>query len=428
MVSSIYNIKKTDIILFNIKCFLLFFYIYNTPLSFLPSALTSIRLAVFASIFFSIAIIMIKYHSIVPFFRKGLWLKNYKQLIAIHVFLFVYILMLLIFIGRGKGQHMIDILGNMFFFSFFPIYTFILIFSNFDEFINSLLIVTIAQTVIVWFCLLDSSFASVIDTLFPIMEEQAKFRLEYAGGLGCIAAPGAFKYALGLVALFYKMLTKRNYKFLILYIIFSVTITMIARTGIFISLTGLILYILYTFDPKKILKFIFRALLCLILVLIVVAVIACVPEWSFFFKERFSRLTLMFDIGLKAAFFQHYYAGADTILPEISYKTIIGTGIVSGVSGNGVTINADGGFLKLYVGYGLIVSTLVHMWFFVVFYKMAKHVHCYKKKQTLFFFLIVILFGEFKEWLIYDMYIVCIFYVLTYLANQKFDVKTINRL
>lgn len=410
---------KKNLLCTILKGILVFFYIYSTPILFLPPALTSIRIVTLIAALFAIILLSGSKAGLFRSIKVSPWFREYRKLLKLHVFLFVYILILLVSIGRGDGAHMFEQLINMFLCSFLPILLFIILFDGFDDFANALIVANLLQTIIIWICLLVPPIGLVIDTIFVMPEKLTEYRLEYAGGLGCITAPGVIRYSMGFVAVFYKMLRNGRIWDYLLYILMAVTISMIARTGLFISIFGVMLLLLFLHKNKKKTRSVWSLIIVAAFAMLTLHFVLDDAKMLSFFDERFARMTQMFEIGMHDAFFGSYYDGTDTVIPDISIETIFGTGIISGKSANGIVINADGGFFKLYSGLGLVLSIWVHLWFFLKFYKMSKRISSNIIRMAMYFFLGILIMGEFKEWIIYDMYAVCIFYVLTYFAYRE---------
>ena len=117
-------------------------------------------------------------------------------------------------------------------------------------------------------------------------------------------------------------------------------------------------------------------------------------------------------------FFEGYFAGKTTIIPNVSWKTILGTGITSGVSGNGVAVNVDGGYLRLYVAFGLPLAIVFYVFLYYKLFRAAKSMPDSRLKNVLLLFLVIIIIGEFKEYVIFQQYMLCIFYTAAILASM----------
>ena len=135
------------------------------------------------------------------------------------------------------------------------------------------------------------------------------------------------------------------------------------------------------------------------------------------FDERFSRYEEFKDDGV-SSFFEAYFYGND--IPKISLPTIIGTSIVSGVSGNGVVISADGGFIKNYVALGLLLSIFVYGYLINIFFHIKKKFRGTHIEYVLIFYGLYILFSDFKEYFLLYRGSLCLFFVFVMLAYNKY--------
>ena len=333
--------------------------------------------------------------------------------------LFIHVCIISFVIGVGiDGQSMLPVLINMFFFSFLPLLALIRINDSFHLFMKVILMVSLLQTFFVWLCLLAPSARDIIDKLFLYNVETEELRELYAGGIACIAAPGCIKYSLGFVSCIYYILNTKGIKsilFILLFIFLSITATMIARTGLVITLTGVLFLLLAGCRNFKISQF----LTVMSVICIVVATLIYVASNNIdFVAERFARLFYLFEVGVSDAFLNSYVAGGNTVIPPISLETLYGTAVVSGTAGNGVYVNADGGFVKNYVAFGLIATILFYIIFFFETIKLCFSYKVINNRIVMLFFMAIIIIAEFKEWIIFDMYMLCIFFTTAILLER----------
>jgi len=343
--------------------------------------------------------------------------------------LFIHVCIISLSIGIGAdGKSMVPALVNMFFFSFLPLWALIRINDSFHVFMKLLLMVSLLQTFFVWLCLLSPSVRSIIDRLFLYNVEHEEFREFYAGGIACITAPGCIKYSLGFVSCIYYILNTKGFKFIIFILVFillSITATMIARTGLLIALTGILFLLLAGCRNFKISYF----LSVMSVIIIVTAILVYMASNNVdFVIERFTRLLYLFDVGVDDAFLNSYVDGATTVIPPVTGKTLYGTAVFSGTSGNGVYVNADGGFVKNYVAFGLIANVLFYIIFFYKTIKLCFNYKVINNRIVMLFFMTMILIAEFKEWIIFDMYMLCIFCTAAILLerDEKSSMKSMQ--
>jgi hypothetical protein len=128
------------------------------------------------------------------------------------------------------------------------------IYSKLDDFMSVLLYATIIQTFFIILCLYDTNFAALMDLTFNYVEDGnnriERLREGYAGGIGCIAAPGAILYSLGVLACSYLFVKRKKWYFFLLLSVFLLISSMIARTGLLIDMVC-VLYILIQSNATK---------------------------------------------------------------------------------------------------------------------------------------------------------------------------------
>ena len=110
--------------------------------------------------------------------------------------------------------------------------------------------------------------------------------------------------------------------------------------------------------------------------------------------------------------------GKSTVLPPLSTETIVGTGVPSGTSGNGVTVIVDGGFFRLYVAYGLILAIIFYVFFLHLIFRVSFSFKNKDIRYTMLLMSALIIIGEIKEWSIYASCHVTMFFLMALLAYQ----------
>lgn len=76
------------------------------------------------------------------------------------------------------------------------------------------------------------------------------------------------------------------------------------------------------------------------------------------------RVDALFDKGIWDSFLKFYFYGSDTVIPPLTWETFWGLGILSGTSGSGITINADGAFIKMYAAVGPLLTIAFYICLF----------------------------------------------------------------
>ena len=397
-----------------------YIYQFNLEVFRLPAWFHSVRLsALMLYILFGIHLLMET--SIKE--RQSEGLRFYKSQIILHVFLFIYMLFLYFAIGIREGDHMVVILLNFFFIRLIPIYFCFKMFKSLDELMYIVLAATLLQTVFIWISLLFPSLGTIIDLTFNASDEFIAHRVGYAGGLGCITAPGYLRYSLGQIACFYLFTRKNKSLYIILSLLLLVTGTMIARTGLFVGLIVVLFMILYTLSKKGGKGIISIGIVSLVLIA-VASVLLSNSEVFSFFSERYTRMTSLAeesqDSGFfNSSFFDNYMHGEGSVLPEFSFATIIGTGVPSGTAGNGVKVNIDGGYLRLYVAYGFILAVFFYFYLYRSMIKVARKEKNKEIRYTLILIIVILILAEYKEWAFYSSPFIWLFSVFAILAAKE---------
>lgn len=404
-----------------ISSLLLFLYIFEFPTEQwgLPSFITSRRIAVTILAFLVFARFLIGKHKNDKTNNNGLNLVFLNRFIVLNCFLLFYTLILYVAIG-GIGNMVYEDIVKLLLFGIVPVFLFVRYFADVDEFVNCLLIAIFVQSLVICLCLADPAFASSIDELFvapEAMEYVALHRTQYAGGIACITAPGLFKFSIGLIACTYKIMKTKRVIFMALYLYLSLIATMISRTGLFVSIAGLMIIVAFFVHSNNV-AWLLKTLIALSLLFFLGVFLLEILNLSDFVALRLARFGKLKN-GLKAGFFDGYFYGKDNSYPPFDLRTIIGTGIVSGESNNGVTIYADGGFVRLFAAFGLPLCILFYCFFFYMIFKLSINMKRHVLKYTLFYFFLVFLMGEFKEYTIFKEYMVCIFFTMCFLEEKK---------
>lgn len=408
-----------------LSTFFLFFYIYefNFEVFGLSTFFTSRRISVLLFIVLLVCRSLRqsngKFSLTLP---RGSVAKCVKSHLFLQLAMLLYASLIILMVGTGQGELIaIDIVKYLLF-SMFPILLFYSYYDDLGSFMQAILWVTIAQTIIIILCLCSSDFAHTLDHTFAAgetLEYITAHRSGYAGGLACITAPGAFKYSLGLVACVYFILNKPKMQYLILYFVFSVVITMVSRTGLFIAIVGLIV-ILWGIGRLSNGTSLLKATLTMILILLVAVGVFYLFDLRVFFDSRLQRLFALFENGFKKEFFDYYFSGENigNVYVEINSNTFWGIGITSGTSGNGITVNVDGGFLRLIAALGVPMAVVFYLNFMVGLCRLQRNIGNKVHKSTMLFFIIVLLMAEFKEYTIYAQYMPCILFT-SYALSEK---------
>lgn len=405
---------------------LMFMYVYQfrIPIPILPPQMHSVRVA--SILIFFTAVFRIAQDNKHGKKMMGMAASEFKKFVIIHCFLLFYVAILALAYGPWVGIHMVTVIINLFLFTFIPIVAFYKVIDTLYSFMVIVLWVTIIQTISIWISTVFPQVGLVIDATFNsdfLDVDMTQMRLSYSGGIGCITSSGVVRYSLGFVACIYLFFTKSSQWYVILLLIFGLTCSMIARTGILVSLIAFLVFLFCLVKTKKIAN-LKSIVIPSVLVLLVYHVVINSNIYLSFFDDRFVRTTKLVEEQKYASsimdisFFQGYFEGENRKVPDISWETVIGTGVISGKSGNGIEVNVDGGYLRLYVGYGLILSVLFYLYLVFTLYKLSKNACPLPVKYALYLLLVIIFVSELKEWSIYSSCHLMVFFLMSLLAEN----------
>lgn len=320
-----------------------------------------------------------------------------KKNIKFFVLLLIYSFILYFIYSRGNGLNILTQVINIFIFGFTVLWAWNRIFNNIEEVMGTLFYVGIMQALIICLCLAFPSISSLLDLTLNASEDRDFIDLQlgreyYAGGIGCIAAPGLIRYSTSLVAAVYLYAKNKNILYFISYLFLGIIGTMIARTGLLMLIVSLLCLILLVAKNKKIIS---TGLLFVLIGFILINVIDT-GKYDSFLQDRFKRYVSLNE-NKGEEFYSAYFSGETTVIPPLNSTTFWGGGILSGKSGNGYEVNVDGGFLRLYAAIGVI--GMVSFYFFNILYmcKSTSGIKRRNEKYTCLLLLVILIIGELKE-------------------------------
>jgi len=403
------NTSSKNILFFIIKCMFLFFYVYSLSIEGLPPQISTERVVVFVLAFYRIFFELKSNHE-----KKIKTIADhyFDYFVFFQLFLLLYTIILFVFVGRGSGDLILNSIINFLCFGVLAYWGFSFLFKSFHEFLTALLVISIFQSIVVLFGMLSPKF---VQLLYRYNGNRSFWNYEvmanggYHVGLACITSTGALKLSLGYIPCVYDLITRKKHflPIVIFFILLTFSATAVARTGLFISFVALFFIFFFKARNNGFRKF----YIFLVFSLLLSAGIWVIRYFGLSSQliVQFSRLNSLIEKGSQS-FFDAYFWGDTTVIPRISWKTILGTGIVSGTSGNGVTINADGGFIKTYCALGLPMAILYYGFILYLLLKMTLKDKLKEVKWVSIFMIIVLIMGEFKEFFFYmRFYLVCFF-------------------
>ena len=417
-ISYVTEYKRSGLFRKSVLIFLMFMFIYSFPIISSINSLTSTRVASVAILFWGF------------FSQNKLFViqignnnaeKSFQHYLFINLVLLLYTSFVLILWGEGTGEKVTNIYINILTFSIAFYFGCRYIFRDVEELMQILLIVTLIQCLIVFASLFSTEVYSWLRTNFysnSFFELSGKLSSMkgYALGIGCITSKGSQKISLGIVACVYFVLKKKkNTLYLVLMLFITLASTAVSRTGIIYTVIAILYLLMIAIKkaPKKAKSILGK----IVLVMLIAIGFVFVFNLKSLLENIFWRLSVLLQGGGNS-FFSAYFKGADTVIPGISIETLVGTGIWSGMSGCGLMINADGGYVRTYFALGLVMSVIYYVFFGLNYIWGTKKLNNIEKNVSILFFIFILL-GEFKEPLLFDWYYQTIIFVYIYWAEKN---------
>ena len=340
--------------------------------------------------------------------------RDFVQYTIMCIMLLLYSFILLAIVGKKEGDHMFETMANICLFTLPVTWGLVNIFDNIEEFMKTLVIVGLIQSVIICYCLVDESFAFMLDVSFNDVggsDYSSGHRSGYAGGLGCITAPGVIKYSTGLLAVCYLYNKTRKSYLLVIFLLFSILSSMIARTGLLIDVVCLAYIIKTSAKTKQMIGFIIPIVFLSLLVYSLVSS----GNYDDFIAERYRRMADLNEGGVDS-FFGGYFSGS---FPDLSFRSFcLGVGMVSGISGTGDIVHVDGGPLRIYSAIGFIFTVCVYLFFIKIMCKNIFKQRCLDDKLFMLTVLFVYFIAEFKEFTFFTIWAMSIYFCIVLLINR----------
>ncbi len=398
-----------------VKTMLLFGYLFNFRPYFLPGWGQSKLIS-----FFAVMMLAVLGNPVIKI-TKTFTVIKIKKLIFYQAVLVAYSFFIILRIGLGTGDSFLTYIVRFCVFGIGGAFIFFLCFQDLNEFMKCLQGAVFLQAVMIVLFILFPAFQLKIDELFVTVAntENAALRARgYITGIGCTASAGFLKMAPGIAAGIYLVFTDCHFiKNISMLFFLFITGTLLARTGFVFAVFGLLILLYGAGRNRMLLK---KTMLSVAAALALLAVICSIFDLSSLFGRVFSRLERLLTEGFNDPFFSSYQRGSSAVIPELSWDTIMGIGVVSGCSGNGIRIEGvDGGYLRLYAAIGLplmIVTYAVLLWmlFLSVWKIKDKKFQC-----VMIFMLFYMVLGEMKEFLIYTGFAIGIFYAMLMMHESE---------
>ena len=412
----------TDSLLLILKIIILFFLVYNS--CFIKVGSIGILNTERSACLLILLYFLFTQKNVLKFFScKSIGILKYK--IVFQSIILLYSIFLLFINGLGDGKNLIQPILTLLI--YLPIFFFLLIniIQDKKDLMTALLYVTLIQSLIIMCAFVNPHFANTLDTsifnkdLTIGQRNYSELRQAgYPGGVACITSIGTLQLSLGLVSCLFFIIntitSKRCIAYFIAYMFIGSIMTLVARTGLVISLLGILILINFALKNRKTF-----ALIKLLAISVCIVFFILLASGILFELPYIYRRLMAFSNGAISLYFYSYFHANDTYIPFICLETILGTGITSGISGSGIKINVDGNFIRMYAAIGL---PLAIVFYGITLFFIKKLINCLSTtidKHISYFLLIIFIIGEFKEPFFYSKWYWIILFTYVYLSEKQ---------
>ena len=397
---------------------IMFIYIYSVFVSFIPTFITNFK--GMSLIAFALAVAL-------DFFRFKpndlLPTKGSRSFYAWQVFLLLYVGCVEMVIGKGTGLRIFNSITTMLVYMPLFLYAFKNLFRDKDELFTVLITVSVVQSAVIILGIMVPPFKDWINATFNSVKEsnydwETMSEHGYATGINCMTSKGALQLSLGMIGCLYFILRNRRVGLCwVLYLVISVAASAVARTGLLLAVIGAVVALIYQ-GRVSVLK-IFKHLGVLLVLAGAVFGIVALFDLSEMVEEVFARLIRTFEDGIYDTFLDFYFDGEATVIPELNSNTFFGTGVTSGLSGNRVLINVDGGYIRTFFALGPIVAVLNYIVIAVVLIKEILRLKEKQDRTLAWVAVLVLVIGESKEYFIYERYYILLIFLFFALCRKE---------
>ncbi len=409
----------------------MFFYIYQANLTFLglPVITSSVQLSWGIMALYALIVSVIGNNSRrKPSMKSYSTYRKWNKHVRYFLFLFIYALLLLLIVGYGKGDNISEAVVKIFIYGISMFWIWKKMFVNLEVFLKVLLYTGVIQTIVVFYCLINPSFALILDATLNYSPDAlsnnmsiTEIRELYAGGIGCITSSGLIKYTLtGLIPCTYFCIKKEGWLYLLLFLPLAFCATMLARTGLIFVFILALFIVVKRFHGKSSIQL---SVISIIALFLLISLFSS-QKYSGFVEERFFRYESLKDDGGKG-FFESYFYGDNALYPPINADTFWGIGVTSGKSANGYEVNVDGGPMRLYSAIGVLGSLLFYLFVISNQTKTIKLIINKNNRHLLWLLLVCMIIAEWKEVTYMAFWPVPLFFYLCFLFQLE-DCKSQN--
>lgn len=253
------------------------------------------------------------------------------------------------------------------------------------------------QSVVIFFEFFSIDFKMFLTDTFTPTGNVDYMRTDRATGLGAEAGYLTLLLFIGVFCCCYIMMTRGvKAKYVISNIAFIAAMFPVGRTGLYAAIVLLFVTIGLFCIQKGYLKHVLKLLGGSAVLLIV----ALILMKNYMTERQFNRLFKRFLTAItnfaKDSSVQSLQAD---IVPELSLDTLVGTGIYRGDLGN-VTVQADGGYVQMYVALGLCVACIFYVILFATYHHMLRKIRVPAislNKLYIYMLMVVLFVAEIKE-------------------------------
>jgi|GEM_PF-3353424 len=297
-------------------------------------------------------------------------------------------------------------------------------FSDEERFCNALIIATLIQSIIVIASLLYSVRAVLETIQYGDIDRYANRVI----GLGITGATGSVYLFTGLFANAYMILFKKiKWKYIVSFLVIFVAITLVARTGYYISFTVL-LFILFIgagniHEKGKRIFMIFA--LSILLGVIANFMVSSFKTNTDLLNYTIGRLDEIFS-GSESKTLKSI---SNMNIPSVTLETLIGTGVRKGYTSIGEFIWHDSGYVQRYMSIGLIMALMSYLSLAYYLKKLISKVNDKNKRRFFNLIFVLMLAIEIKEPFIFTLAYPFVLIILLQLTiKAQFNNKEIVRI
>lgn len=241
-------------------------------------------------------------------------------------------------------------------------------------------------------------------------------------GIQLGGADGSIALLIGMICCLYLMcfVENKKQKYLFCYLVILLATFLVGKTGAYIGLCGIIIFYLIKFLKNKNIKEIIKSIVLAFLFLAIVRI-----------AYDYLILNGILDIHLVEFFLKWITQGSldsiealkEMVIPNLTFETFFGTGIMRGTTKLGTVVSHDSGYVMFYSGLGLMMSIVFYSSMYGSFFNIVSKIVNKEKKGFLICLILIMMFIETKEpfFLKYRFPFVLLTLSLLVLKNESFN-------